>query len=74
MKVLDETRRRCLKRGRQPPHWDWKRLVGELAQFASFQNGGSMADAPGAFRNRRRIWRILQVAEDVGREDIEGIA
>jgi F-box-like len=72
MKVLDETRRKCLKRGRQPPHWDWKRLVGELARFSSFQNGGVMADAPGAFRNRRRIWCILQIAEDVGREHIEG--
>lgn len=68
MNDLKETKRKFQKRGRGPPHWDWKRLVREIARFESFQNDGVLAQAPGGFRNRRRIWRILEAAEEMARE------
>ncbi|KAK6835713.1 hypothetical protein RU639_001826 [Aspergillus parasiticus] len=48
--------------------WDWERLVRTLAQVEMFEPGNPLQHAPLRLRNRRRIWRLLEEAED---EDIE---
>ncbi|KAF4220394.1 hypothetical protein CNMCM8980_009670 [Aspergillus fumigatiaffinis] len=48
--------------------WDWERLVRTLAQVEVFEPGHPLEHAPLRLRNRRRIWRLLEEAED---EDIE---
>ncbi|KAB8258127.1 hypothetical protein BDV32DRAFT_160064 [Aspergillus pseudonomiae] len=48
--------------------WDWERLVRTLAQVEIFEPGHPLEHAPLRLRNRRRIWRLLEEAED---EDIE---
>ncbi|KAE8416500.1 hypothetical protein BDV36DRAFT_284520 [Aspergillus pseudocaelatus] len=48
--------------------WDWERLVRTLAQVEVFEPGNPLQHAPLRLRNRRRIWRLLEEAED---EDIE---
>ncbi|GFF34306.1 contactin [Aspergillus udagawae] len=49
--------------------WDWESLVRTLAQLEVFEPGQPLEHAPLRLRNRRRIWRLLEEAED---EDIEG--
>jgi hypothetical protein len=48
--------------------WDWEHLVRTLAQVEVFEPGQPLEHAPLRLRNRRRIWRLLEEAED---EDIE---
>ncbi|KAF5861574.1 hypothetical protein ETB97_012824 [Aspergillus alliaceus] len=48
--------------------WDWERLVRTLAQVRVFEPGQPLEHAPLRLRNRRRVWRLLEEAED---EDIE---
>jgi hypothetical protein len=48
--------------------WDWERLVRTLAQVEVFEPGNPLQHAPLRLRNRRRIWRLLEEAED---EDIK---
>ncbi|KAF7166705.1 hypothetical protein CNMCM5623_000249 [Aspergillus felis] len=44
--------------------WDWERLVRTLAQVEVFEPGQPLEHAPLRLRNRRRIWRLLEEAED----------
>ena len=61
--AIKEVYRKTLKFPELPPMWDWKKLVRKLAKYSSFQDGGDLCDAPIGFRNRRRIWRILELIE-----------
>ena len=63
---LGEVRNRFLNRGKAPAQWDWKSLVGKLSRWSSFADGGEFADAPDGFRNRRRLWRLLELLEMEG--------
>jgi hypothetical protein len=42
--------------------WDWELLVRELAQVDIFSDGELMANIQYGLRNRRRIWRLVDVA------------
>ncbi|KAH1283543.1 hypothetical protein KXX48_002253 [Aspergillus fumigatus] len=44
--------------------WDGERLVRTLAQVDVFEPGQPLEHAPLRLRNRRRIWRLLEEAED----------
>lgn len=44
--------------------WDWELLVRTLAQVEVFEPGNPLQHAPLRLRNRRRIWRLLEEAED----------
>ncbi|KAE8144894.1 hypothetical protein BDV25DRAFT_165856 [Aspergillus avenaceus] len=44
--------------------WDWEHLVRTLAQVEVFEPGHPLEHAPLRLRNRRRIWRLLEEAED----------
>jgi hypothetical protein len=44
--------------------WDWELLVRTLAQVEVFEPGSLLEHAPLRLRNRRRIWRLLEEAED----------
>ena len=61
--VLEEIQTKVMRRHKLPPYWDWKKLVGQLAHYSSFDNEGAMCDAHPGFRNRRRIWKILETIE-----------
>ena len=61
-----EIRTKALRRRLMPPKWDWATLVAQLAKYSSFENEGLFHDAPPGFRNRRRIWRILETIETSG--------
>jgi len=65
--MMHDLRSRCAKgKGKGDARiWDWKGLVRELAREENFEDGGVFDDAPAGFRNRRRLWRML---EDVMRE------
>ena len=61
--VLEEIHNKVMKRRMLPPRWDWKKLVRQLASYSSFHNGGELSDAHPGFRNRRRIWNVLETIE-----------
>jgi len=42
--------------------WDWELLVRQLAQVDIFSDGKLMANIQLGLRNRRRIWRLVDVA------------
>lgn len=54
---------RAVKQHKMPPQWDWMHLIQQLGHFSSFTNDGVFHDAPPGFRNRRRIWKILEMIE-----------
>ncbi|EGE09242.1 hypothetical protein TEQG_08192 [Trichophyton equinum CBS 127.97] len=45
--------------------WDWEQLVRKLAQVEAFEPGNSLENAPLRLRNRKRIWRLLEMKADV---------
>ena len=61
--VINEIKVKCLKRNLSPPQWDWMALIKQLSQYSSFKTDGKFHDAPAGFRNRRRIWKILEMVE-----------
>ena len=61
--VLVEIYNRVVKRHKTPPRWDWMALIRRLAEYSSFENDGVFHNAPPGFRNRRRIWKILETIE-----------
>ena len=63
--VLKEIHNRVVRRRKLPPHRDWKKLVGQLGKYSSFANGGKWSDAHPGFRNRRRIWKIMETIENI---------
>jgi hypothetical protein len=42
--------------------WDWELLVRQLAQVNILTDGNLMANVQLGLRNRRRIWRLVDVA------------
>ena len=63
MNEIEELRAKVIKSRMLPPRCDWKALVGTLARFSSFDEDRTLCDAPNAFKNRRRIWKILEMVE-----------
>ena len=62
--ALQEIRLKAATQHKLPPQlWDWAQLVRQLARYSSFEKGGVFHDAPRGFRNRRRIWRIMEMIE-----------
>lgn len=61
--VLKEVKAKCLKRNLSPPQWNWMALIKQLSLYSSFSTEGELYDAPPGFRNRRRIWKILEMVE-----------
>lgn len=43
--------------------WDWEQLVRQLAQVDIFTKGHTMENVQLGLRNRRRIWRLVDVAK-----------
>jgi hypothetical protein len=48
-----------------PPYMDWMKLIKQLSQYSSFTEAGVFHDAPPGFKNRRRIWKILEQIEEI---------
>ena len=61
--AVKEIHDKAVKRHKTPPQWDWVRLIQQLANYSTFANNGAFHDAPPGFRNRRRIWKILDTIE-----------
>ena len=61
--AVKELHGKALKRHKTPPQWDWMKMISQLARYSSFANDGVFHDAPPGFRNRRRIWKILERIE-----------
>ena len=61
--AVREIRDKAYKLRKLPPRWDWMSLIKQLATYSSFANDGLFHNAPPGFRNRRRIWKILETIE-----------
>ena len=61
--AVKEIHDKAVKRHKTPPQWDWVKLIQQLANYSTFANDGAFHDAPPGFRNRRRIWKILDTIE-----------
>ena len=60
---IREIKSRAILRGLSPSKMDWMQLIKSLAQFSSFTTAGCFHDAPPGFKNRRRVWKILETME-----------
>lgn len=61
--VIADIEAKAVKRGLLPNKMDWMSLLKQMSAFSSFAGGGCLDSAPPTFRNRRRIWKILEMME-----------
>ena len=67
--IVEEIYVRASKQKKLPPLWDWKEMIGKLARYSTFQDpDGEFRDVAPRFKNRRRIWKLLEMIEQHGTE------